>query len=348
MKNHWLAASALVALLAAGCGGGGGIDTSEAGSAAGTQASSTRKGPDLDNREGNKIATMWVAMDGFDSAETVSFLVAEKRGYFGQVSISPLTLSPVTPRLTILDVVKGQDVVGVATGPEAVAARSRGAPIVLVGNVLQQATAALIWTKESGIRGIADLEGKTIAIPGLSSQRSLLEKILAEEGLDPADVKVISVGNDLVKALVKGRADAIFGGSGNVEGLDLRSRGFQPVVTPVTALGVPDYDELVLVARQDVAEANPKLMKDFVAAVARGAATATDEPQAATRALQGSGEKNPEISRPAMKAQVDATVGMLSSSGHVDPARLQRLIDWMSENQMIEEGYPAEELLPGS
>jgi putative hydroxymethylpyrimidine transport system substrate-binding protein len=345
MKNHWLAALTLVALLAAGCGGGGAADTSEA---EGTQASSTGKGPDLDNREGNKIATVWVAMDGFDSAETVSFLVAEKRGYFSKVRISPLTLSPVTPRLTIPDVVKGQDVLGVATGPEAVAARDRGAPIVIVGNVLRQATAAMIWTKESGMTGVADLEGKTVAIPGLSSQRSLLEKILVEEGLDPADVKVISVGNDLVPALVKGRADAIFGGSGNVEGLDLRSRGLQPVVTPVTALGAPDYDELVLVALQDVAEANPKLMKDFVSAVARGAATATDEPQAATRVLQASGEKNPEISPAAMKAQVGATVGMLSGSGRVDPARIQRLIDWMFENGMIEEDYPAEELLPSS
>lgn len=348
MKNHWFAVLALLALFAAGCGAGGETDTSEAGSAEGTQASSTRKGPDLDNREGGGIATMWVAMDGFDSAETVPFLVAENRGYFGKVRISPLTLSPVTPRLTIPDVVKGQDIVGVASGPEAVAARGRGAPIVVVGNVLQQATAALIWTKESGVRGIADLEGRTIAIPGLSSQRSLLEYILAEKGLDPAGVKVIGVGNDLVPALVKGRADAIFGGSGNVEGIDLRSRGFQPVVTPATALGVPDYDELVLVARQDVAEANPKLMEDFVSAVARGAAAATREPQAATRALQGSGEKNPEISRPAMKAQVDATAGMLSDSGRVDPARLQGLIDWMSETKLIEGEFPAEELLPGS
>lgn len=348
MKNHWLAALALVALLAAGCGGGGGGDTSDAGSAEGTQASSTQKGPDLDNREGNRIATIWVAMDGFDSAETVSFLVAEKRGYFGKESISPLTLSPVTPRLTIPDVVKGQDVLGVASGPEAVATRDQGAPIVVVGNVLQRATAALIWTKESGIARIADLKGKTIAIPGLSSQTSLLENILAEEGLDPADVKVVRAGNDLVPALVKGQADAIFGGSGNVEGPDLRSRGFQPVVTPVTALGVPDYDELVLVARQDVAEANPKLMKDFVSALAHGAATANDEPQAATRVLQASGEKNPKISPAAIQAQVGATAGMLSSSGHVDPARIQRLIDWMFANGMIEKDFPAEELVPQS
>jgi putative hydroxymethylpyrimidine transport system substrate-binding protein len=289
---------------------------------------------------------MYVAMDGFDSAETVSFLVAENRGYFRKQNIAPLTLSPVSPKLTIPDVVKGQDVLGVATSPEAVVARDEGAPIVIVGSVLRQATAALIWPKESGIEKIADLKGKTIAIPGLSSQRSLLEHVLTEEGVKPADVKVIGVGNHLVASLVKGRADAIFGGSGNVEGIDLKSRGFQPVVTPVTALGVPEFDELVLVARQDVAEANPELIGDFVSALARGASTATVEPGEATRVLEASGEKNPETRPSAVHEQVVASVGMLSSSGHVDSARLQQLIDWMSENKMIRQELPVESLLP--
>jgi putative hydroxymethylpyrimidine transport system substrate-binding protein len=349
MKICWLAAVALMVLLVAGCGNDGG----ETGSAEGTQASAQETGAaeekpqglKLDKRDANEIAAMWVAMDGWDSAETVSFLMAEKRGYFGKLKISPLTLSPVTPKLTIPDVVRGQDVLGVAPGPEAVAARDKGEPIVIVGDVLRQATAALIWTKESGIGGVAGLKGKTVAIPGLSSQMSLLQNALTEGGLEPADVKVIGVGNDLVPALVKGRADAIFGGSANVEGIDLKSRGFQPVVTPVTALGVPDYDELVLVARQDVAEANPKLIKDFVSALARGASAAREKPQEATEVLDASGEKNPEISPSARQEQVDATVGMLSGSGYVDPARLQHLIDWMYEQEIIESKLQAAELI---
>jgi putative hydroxymethylpyrimidine transport system substrate-binding protein len=345
MRINWFGAVVLAALLLAGCGGGS-SDKSDNGSAEGTQAASTQPAPNLDHRDANKIATMWVAMDGWDSAETVSFLVAEKRGYFRKLKISPLTLSPVTSKLTIPDVVRGQDILGVATAPEAIAARDRGDPIVIVGNVVTQATAALIWTKESGIKGIPDLKGKTIAIPGLSSQKSLLEDVLTEEGVEPSEVKVKSVGNDLVPSLVKGRADAIFGGSANVEGIDLKSRGFQPVVTPAKAFGVPDYDELVLVAMQNVAEANPRLIGDFVSALARGASTAKEQPQEAIKVLEASGEKNPEISSSAMHEQVGATVGMLSGSGRVDPARIQRLIDWMFENGMIEDDFPVEELVP--
>ena len=40
----------------------------------------------------------------------------------------------------------------------------------------------------------------------------------------------------------------MLGGFSNVEGVDLRERGENPVVTPVDQLGVPTYDELVLVA----------------------------------------------------------------------------------------------------
>jgi putative hydroxymethylpyrimidine transport system substrate-binding protein len=354
MKIHWLAVVVLVALAMVGCGGGSGGDASGAGSTEGTGAAGIERagaaeqqapGPRLDFRDSKGPATMYVAMDGFDSAETVSFLMAEKLGYFRKVKISPVTLSPVSPKLTIPDVVKGQDVIGVAHGPEAVAARAKGAPIVIVGNVLQQPTAALIWTKESGIKGIADLKGKTIAIPGLPSQITFLNNILVEGDLGETDVEVISVGNNLVRSLVNGRADAIFGGSANVEGVDLKSRGFEPVITPVTELGFPNYDELVLVARRDVAEANPKLIRDFVKAVARGAYAATNDPKEATKVLEASGEKNPETSPEAMQEQVPATVGMLSDSGYVDPARFQHLIAWMAENEMVP-AYPVEELLP--
>jgi len=334
----------LVVLLLAGCGGGGGGDQS--GDA--THTASTAEsppGPTIDTRGSEKYAAVWVTLDGWEGAETVSLLMAEKRGYFEKERIAPLILSPVTPKRSIPYVVSGQNAFGVAHGPEAVVARDKGAPIVIVGSVVPQATAAFIWPKGSGIKSIADLKGKTVAIPGLASQLSFLQLLLAEAGLKPADVKVITVGNDLVPALLKGRADAIFGGSGNLEGVELRSRGVKPVVTPVADLGMPEYDELVLVARQDVAEANPKLMKDFVSAMGRGAAAAMDQPKAAAKALDVSGESNPEISDAAMRGEVIATVGKLSDSGYVDTSRVQRLIDWMFENGMIEEDFPAKELV---
>lgn len=203
----------LVGLLLAGCGGGGETGKSE------TQVAETTPAPKEESR------FPWVAMDGWDSAEAIGIVMAEKRGYFTRAKLEVLTLSPVTPALSIPDVLNGSDEIAVAHGPQVVVARGKGAPIVIVGSLVPRATAALIWTKDSGIGGIADLTGKTIAIPGLSFQEDFLETMLASGGLTLADVEVEKVGNDLIPALLAGKADAIFGGSANQEGAELEAGG---------------------------------------------------------------------------------------------------------------------------
>lgn len=338
----------LVALLLAGCGGGGDEKAGTDGGvtqAANTETEKQLPGPQGRGPDSGPTQTVYVAMDGWDSAETVSLLEGERRGFFEKNRLFVVTLSPVSPKLTIPDVVKGQDAIGIGHGPEAVAAMDRGAPIVIVGSVVQKPTAAFIWDRGSGIKGISDLKGKTIAIPGLSFQEEFLEKALEDEGLEMTDVKLIRVDNDLAPALLGGRADAIFGGSANVEGIDLESKGVKPVVTPVSALGFPDFEELVLVARRDVAEENPELIEGFVEATAHGAREAAAKPKQAAAGLIASGESNPETEPAAKRRQVAATVGKLSEGGNVDPGRLQGLIDWMHENGMIDEDFPAEELL---
>lgn len=288
---------------------------------------------------------MFVALDGWESAETLGLVMAEKKNYFRKARIDLNTLAPVTAALSIPDVVNGSDLIGVAHTPQAIVARGKGAPIVIVGSLVSQPTAAMIWPKKSNIRGIADLKGRTIAIPGVSFQRDFLESILARGGLTLEDVKVKKVGNDLVPALLNGKADAIFGGSGNVEGAELASRGLEPVVTPVGDLGVPPYEELVLVARDDAVAEATELIHEFVAMVARGAAVAADNPKAAEDALASAGESNPETSRRARRVEVSQTLPLLSQSGDVDEGELEDLVAWMYEQGMIRTKVPVSELV---
>jgi putative hydroxymethylpyrimidine transport system substrate-binding protein len=149
----------------------------------------------------------------------------------------------------------------------------------------------------------------------------------------------------LVPALVDGNADAIFGGSGNLEGADLKGLGVEPVITSVRDLGIPDYDELVLVARSDQTEKEPDVMRDFVAATVKGSALATEQPKSALQALENAGERNPAISPKARKAEVSQTIPLLSTDGQVSPERMQGLIDWMYEEGMIKSKIPVSELL---
>jgi putative hydroxymethylpyrimidine transport system substrate-binding protein len=338
----------LALVLLAGCGGGSGPETVgvdpavlkeiEAEEAAEVKAKEAEKCPTLPGHE------LDVALDDWETPETVGILTAGKRGYFAESGLKVATLAPPRPGAVIPDVVAGADALGVSHEPEVVLAREEGEPIVIVGSLVQKPTAAMIWLKRSQIDGIADLKGKTIAIPGLPFQERFLERALASGGLTLEDVKVESAANEAVSDLVSGQADAIFGRS-NLHGAELEARGLEPGVTPVQDLGFPGYDETVLIAQADCVSKRPEVFRKFLSAVARGTAAALEDPEGTVDALEAESEHNPETSRKAMKAQVKATFPLLSRNGYVSPAQARELVDWMREEGMIQRKVPVKTLL---
>ncbi|MGN6815968.1 MAG: ABC transporter substrate-binding protein [Solirubrobacterales bacterium] len=289
-----------------------------------------------------------MTLDGWEGPGTAGILMAEGRGYFADVGLRVDSLVPATPERSVEYVVNGTDDIGVAQEPQVVLAKDKGAPIVILGSLIPEPTAAMVWAKKSGIRDIADLKGKTIAIPGVPFQREFLEGILAKEGLRPGDVTIKVVGYKLVPALISGRADAIFGGSWNLEGVELESRGLEPVITRVQDLGVPAYDELVVIARTDRISEEPELGRDFMSAVARGTAAAVEDPEEVLSRLAGAVEANPATSEKALRAQVEATIPLLSESGEVSPQQARDLVDWMYEQGMIQRKVPVGTLIDTS
>jgi len=235
------------------------------------------------------------------------------------------------------------DDIGLLPQPEVVLAREKGMPLFAFGSLIQRPTMAMIWLGKARIHGIADLEGKTIAVDGLPVEESFLESVLAQAGLTFEDVKIKRLGYLLVPALVKGRADAIFGVSGNVEGAELRARGMRPVVTHVQELGIPPYEELVVVTRRDRPSRSSRWAHAFMSAVTRGTAAAIADPEAAAEAIAavrtaiGYGE----LGRPKpTEAKVEATLPLLSKTGRMSPGRAAGLVDWMREQGLIQGELP--------
>jgi putative hydroxymethylpyrimidine transport system substrate-binding protein len=149
----------------------------------------------------------------------------------------------------------------------------------------------------------------------------------------------------LVSALVSGRADAIFGASWNLEGAELESRGLKPVITRVQDLGVPGYDELVLIARADRVADDPQMIRAFTSAVARGTAAAVKNPKGTVNTIESAVESNPEADRKATEAEAEVTLPLLSASGYTSPAQMEHLVDWMHEQGMIKRTLPVSTLL---
>jgi putative hydroxymethylpyrimidine transport system substrate-binding protein len=317
------AVAAMVALLA-GCGGGG------------ADAGTTSSAPILDS--------LYVDLDGYPGPENVGILMAEKRGYFEDAGLSVEIYTPGSPRFSVHYALNGSAELAVSHQPQVILDREKGLPVIAVGSVVSQPTAAMIWLKESGIENISDLKGKTIAIPGLSFQRELLKEILARAGLTPGEVTVEAVDYELVSALEEGSADVIFGGSWNVEGAELEARGLRPVVTRVDSLGIPPYDELVVVAPRDRLADQGSKIRAFMSAVTRGAAAAAEAPAEAVQAIEEVGEPNPKFDRKAAEAGVKATLPLLSRSGRMDPGKARGLANWMHEQGMTQREPPVASL----
>jgi putative hydroxymethylpyrimidine transport system substrate-binding protein len=282
-----------------------------------------------------------LTLDFYPNPDHAGIYMAEKLGYFEDAGLEVSIDTPSDPAAPIKQVAAGATDLAISYEPEVVLAREQGLDVVAVGALVDRPLTSLIWLKKSGIRGIGDLRGKTIATAGIPYQDAYLKTILARANLSPSDVKTVNVGFGLLPAIISGRADAMLGGFSNVEGVDLRLRGKDPVVTPVDRLGVPTYDELVLVAQRKRLEEDPEPVRLFLAALARGTAAAVKSPGASTKAvLEANGSLDPKLTR----AEVDATLPALGSEKLSVP-KWTDFIAWMHDEGLISSEPPTSEVL---
>ena len=191
---------------------------------------------------------------------------------------------------------------------------------------VDQPLTSLISLPEAGIASPPTSTARRSPPPGIPYQAAFLESILDAEGLTPDDVEQVDVGLGLLPAVLSGRADAMLGGFLNVEGVDLRARGENPRVVPVDELGIPTYDELVLVANADRVEEDPEAIRLFIAALERGTRDAVAEPQAATEAVLAAGDGlEPKLTAAEVEGDAPAAGarGQAEPFGFMDPRRVE-------------------------
>lgn len=334
--------SVTVVLLVQGCGGGGGAGTDTATTE--SSKTDTTKTAAATKRPAEPLLVN-VTYDARVGPANVPILMADKKGYFKKLGLELGAGSPYPPSRPVVYISKDTNDFGVTQLPQLLIALEKGAPIIAVGSLVPQPTAAMIWLKKSGIHQIADLKGKTIAIPGIPFQEAFLETVLARAGLTLEDIKVKRVVYDMVSSLLSGKADAIFGGSWNIEGAALKAGGAKPVIKRVQELGIPAYDELIVIVRTDRAAREPQLVRDFMSVVERGTNAVIRDPGAAVGLIEANTESSPESNRKETRAGVEATLPLFSRTGYMDPARTRKLIAWMHAKGLIQRELPVSKVL---
>ncbi len=316
-----IAAAALLAAvtLAAGCGGG---------SASGTERFD-------------------LALDFYVNPDHVGIYQALDEGLFEDAGLDVSPRVPSDPSAPIKQVASGRVDLAISYEPEVILARDQGLDVVAVAALVNGPLTSVISLPDAGIEGPADLAGKTVVTAGIPYQTAYLQTILRKAGVDPASVKQVDVGFNLLQPLLAGRADAMLGGFLNVEGVDLAERGEDPTVVPVDQLGIPTYDELVLVADADRLREDPGPIRKFIAALAEGTNDARDDPAGATDALLAAA---PDLDADLTKAEVAKTLPLLGpekgrSYGYMDPGEWEHFARFLAAQGQIDSAPGADEML---
>jgi NitT/TauT family transport system substrate-binding protein len=162
------------------------------------------------------------------------------------------------------------------------AAIDAGEPITLLAGVMVGCVE--VFANE-GIRGIADMKGKSAGVPAYAGTAHALPAIMAAHvGLDPAkDIRWVT-GPSVEQQFVDGKIDAYL--SSPPESQDLRARQIGHVIVN-TAVDRPwsQYFCCMLGANREYAQRNPVATKRALRAILKATDLCATEPDAAARHL---------------------------------------------------------------
>jgi putative hydroxymethylpyrimidine transport system substrate-binding protein len=297
-----------------------------------------------------------LALDFYVNPDHAGIFEAIDNGYFRDAGLDVQPQTPSDPSAPIKEVAAGRADLAISYEPEVLLAHDQGLPVKAVAALVPTPLTSMIWLKDSGIKRVKDLQGKTIATAGIPYQQAYLKTILDRAGLSTSDVTTVDVQQNLLPALIGGRAQAMLGGFLNVEGVDLQMQGTDPTVIPVNKLGIPTYNELVVVANSNTLDSKSQDIRLFLDALERGTQAAVADPEGATKDVLDAGNG---LDPKTTAAEVRKTLPLLMPNGskhpygYMDPKQWSKFAQFFADNGLIKalpstDDVLTNDLLPGT
>ncbi|MBA3749006.1 MAG: ABC transporter substrate-binding protein [Solirubrobacterales bacterium] len=295
-----------------------------------------------------------LVLDYLPNADHAGIYNAIGGGEFKDVGLSVKPRIPSDPSAPLKLLSAGRADLAISYEPELLLARAKGLKLVSIGALVQKPLTSIISIGKQQISEPGQLENRKVGTAGIPYQDAYLKTIADKAGIDPDRIRSINVGFNLVPAMLTKKVDATLGAFWNVEGVELQRRKKDPKILKMDDIGVPTYNELIVVAReQDVRKRGP-LLRRFMRALALGhQALRKDTASAVSRLVKA----NPDLDRKLQREQVRATLPVFFPSadkpfGYQDPAAWQRYTQWMVDNDLLANSIGANraltnEFLPG-
>ena len=259
---------------------------------------------------GTAMTNTTVLLDWFPNPDHLALYLAQKDGDFTKQHLNVTFQSPSNSTDALKLVSLGQVPLAISYEPETITAATAGLNVAAVAAMIPTSLNSLIISGKSGVSGPAGLAGKTVGTDGDPVSAQMLKKVAA-----------------------------IISGYRNVEGIQLGTYpGMNPKVYPVDTQGVPNYDELVIIANKSKLASDPAyrtMVREFLAGLGQGAAAAQANPAAALAALTPVAKG---YSPALLKKMVYATAPLLKNPagfGAMSLSQWQNFANWMKSDGLI-------------
>lgn len=274
-----------------------------------------------------------VYLDWFVNPDHAPLVIAQTQGFFAARGLEVDLIAPSDPSAPPRLIAAGQGDIAISYQPQLHVQVSEGLPLVRIGTIAETPLNALVVLKDGPVKSIADLRGKKVGFSVGGFEDALLAAMLKTHGLSLSDVELININFALSPSLITGAVDAVIGAFRNFElnQLDIEKRpglAFYP-----EEHGVPVYDELIFVAKND--RINDKRFKPFLEAIEQATLWLTNHPDdALEQFLKAYPDLDNELNR---RAWVDTLPRFAKRPVALDKGRYERFATFMKDAGLIKE-----------
>ena len=284
-----------------------------------------------------------LVLDWYINPDHAPIMVAQQTGAFAAEGLDVNIVPPSDPALPPRLVAAKQADLAITYQPQLHFFADQGLPLMRVGTLINTPLNTLM-TLDKTVKKPADLKGKRIGYSVSGIEQATLATMLAHDGVNANQVKLVNVNFQLTSALMTGQVDAVIGGYRNIEALEMKLAGKAPVVLNVEDYGVPAYDELIIVANRD--EAHPEKIQKFLRALKKGNAELQAHPEQNWLTFV---RAHPELNTPLNHQAWRTTLPLFAADpAKLDRARYQAYEQFLFDNKLIKSITPVERYAIGS
>lgn len=254
------------------------------------------------------------------------------------VTIEPGNGSQTTAQLISV----GKYDIGFADSAPVMKLISGGAKMKIVATILQGNPNAVTALKKTGLKNVADIKGRSVAMPNAGSQSSMFPLVLAANNLKESDIKLVNMPpQSMVASLIQGQVDVILGSVDQYD-IALKDQGQEFDSYLFIDSGAPTVSTSIIASDEFLAK-NPDVVKKFVAASLKGWYAALDNPGEAVAAMK---KMFPDSNEKLAPAQIAATkflmcVNRAKFVGKATPEQWSDTVKIFSKIGVLPDNVPA-------